>query len=115
MYRNGRILAALDVLLKARYTDRNLRIESLAELLEISERQFQRLMRAATGSSPTAYLREYRLERARELLRDGAGIGDAAHAVGFSSHAYFSCCFKACYGITPSQFQTQAGAFVNQS
>jgi AraC-like DNA-binding protein len=50
-------------------------------------------------------LRDYRLRVALRLLQEGHFIGDVADAVGFTSHAYFTTCFKAKFGITPSRFQ----------
>jgi len=40
-----------------------------------------------------------------KLAALGLGEGDVADAVGFGSHAYFTTCFKAKFGITPTRFQ----------
>ena len=108
MYRNGHLLETLGIELEKCFADRKLTIGSLAGFLGMSERQLQRLMRQAAGMSPSAYLRQYRLQRARGLLEDGRAVGDVADAVGFSSHAYFSCCFKTQFGVTPRRYRAQA-------
>lgn len=103
---HGEFVGSLERELESKYSRRSLTIGTLAQALGLSERQFQRRVRQATGKSPASYLREYRLVRARQLIGDGRSIGDIAHAVGFSSHAYFAHCFKAHFGQTPSEYMT---------
>ena len=100
-----RLLDALEAFLDFAHTDRTLSIRRLAEHVGLSERQLQRRIRSAIGMSPSAYLRAYRLNRAREKLADGVAIGDVAHAVGFRSHAYFSHCFRRHFGLSPTRFK----------
>ncbi len=85
------------------YTNSNFDVGSMAAEMEISDRQLQRKVKALTGQSPVQYLRQFRLEKSLQYLREGVPVGKAAKAVGFSSHAYFTSCFKAQFGITPQQ------------
>jgi AraC-like DNA-binding protein len=78
----------------------------MAAEMEISDRQLQRKTRAIIGQSPVHHLRQFRLEESLRYLREGVPVGKAAKAVGFSSHAYFTSCFRAQYGITPNRLQT---------
>jgi AraC-like DNA-binding protein len=87
---------------KQNYTNPNLDVISLAAEMKISERQLQRKVRALTGQSPMQYLRQFRLDESLHSLRKGVPVGKAAKAVGFSSHTYFTSCFKARYGFTPN-------------
>jgi AraC-like DNA-binding protein len=48
-------------------------------------------------------LKKYRLEKGKALLLSGEQISDTAFSVGFSAPSYFSTCFRAEYGISPSQ------------
>jgi AraC-like DNA-binding protein len=98
--------------------ERNFRTKSfgvtmLASQMNVSERHLQRRVGALTGQSPIKYVRCFRLQKSLGLLRNGAPVGKTALAVGFSSHAYFACCFKARFGTTPSQFQTRTIPFPN--
>ena len=52
------------------------------------------------------YLTDFRMEKARELLRDhGKQISDVAAAVGYSNASLFSATFKAAAGVSPARFR----------
>ncbi len=105
MRRAGHFINNLNRVLDQSYAITTLSISQMAVWMGISERQLQRRVKALTGLSPKQYLRRYRLEQSLVHLLDGVPIGEAAKAVGFSSHAYFTSCFKAEFGATPSRFQ----------
>jgi transcriptional regulator GlxA family with amidase domain len=88
------------------YANPNFDVISMAAEMKISDRQLQRKVKALTGQSPVQHLREFRLEESLQHLRQGVAVGKAAKAVGFSSHAYFSCCFKVRFGTTPGRLRT---------
>ena len=50
------------------------------------------------------YIRNIRIEKAKELLLQGNIIADTAYSTGFSDPNYFSKCFKKQTGKTPSEF-----------
>ena len=79
----------------------------MAFAMYMSARQLQRTLKSVTGHHPAEFLRAYRLKKARQLLRTGSHVGLAADAVGFSSPAYFTTCFKAQFGLTPTEYQQQ--------
>lgn len=63
-----------------------------------------KLFRKYLNTTPNAYLRLYRLERANKLLKTTElTITEIADAVGFGGSSYFSESFKAVYGITPRE------------
>lgn len=61
------------------------------------------------GLPPQAWLRNWRVARARLLLRNGLPLADAAAAVGFADQAHLTRVFKQVYGSTPGVLQ-RAGA-----
>lgn len=85
--------------------DAELNVTKAASAAGISERHLARLFNE-TGTSPSAYILQLRLELARRLLTDHAQaespIAAVARRCGFASQAYFARAYKTRYGITPS-------------
>ena len=73
----------------------------------MSERQLQRKIKVLLGTNPNNFIKEFRLNKAQELLKDGSQIGRIALDVGFSSQTYFGRCFKESFKCTPKQYQQQ--------
>jgi signal transduction histidine kinase/DNA-binding response OmpR family regulator/streptogramin lyase len=76
----------------------------MAEQLFMSTRQLGRKMKSLLDLSPIESIRTYRLKKAAEQLADGIPVSVVAFAVGFTSHSYFSRCFKAQYDCMPSNY-----------
>lgn len=56
--------------------------------------------------SPIEFLRGYRLKKAAALLKmKQLSVSEVAYRCGFSSAAYFAKCFKALYGVTPTDYK----------
>lgn len=89
------------------YKDANLDIAKIAANLAMSERQLQRKVKVLLDTSPALLLRQYRLNKAQEMLQEGHQVGRIAVDVGFSSQTYFGRCFKEAFGCTPKQYQRQ--------
>ena len=81
-------------------------IASVAEKLDLSERQFQRNLKKITGLTPSVYMKEIRLQMAREYLerRTYLQVKDVALAVGFTSTPYFSKQFQERFGKKPGEY-----------
>jgi AraC-like DNA-binding protein len=63
-------------------------------------------LKALTGQTITEYVRNYRLEKAAELLLNKTGtISEIAYQVGFESLPYFSKVFFEKFGKTPSEWR----------
>ncbi|MCJ8270045.1 MAG: ATP-binding protein, partial [Psychrosphaera sp.] len=99
-----KFLTALDNILEGAHSDMELRVGSLADGLNISERQLFRKLKSTVDMSPTEYLRNFRLLKAAGLLRLGQKSTVVALEVGFSSASYFTKCFRAQFGVAPSEF-----------
>ncbi|NQZ09043.1 MAG: response regulator [Algicola sp.] len=87
------------------YADIEFNATSLSEQLSLSERQLQRKIKALFDVSIPEMVRNYRLNKAIERLNGGQRASQVYFSVGFSSHSYFSSCFKAKFGQTPSEYQ----------
>ena len=92
-------------LIEKNYTNPMLNLSLLADKMATSERQLQRKLKALTDQNPIDLLREFRLKKASQLLKDGYQVSLIADECGFNSISYFSSCFKAQYGIPPKKYQ----------
>jgi signal transduction histidine kinase/ligand-binding sensor domain-containing protein/DNA-binding response OmpR family regulator len=80
-------------------------VEELAEFASISRSQLHRKLKYLTNQNATEFIRYVRLEKAVDLIKNGHDeIDKIGYAVGFSSHSYFTLCFKNQFGQTPSQY-----------
>lgn len=76
--------------------------DELAECVEISRRQLERLFRAYLDKTPTQYYLGLRLRNARRLLlQTEKTIIDISIACGFSSAPHFSKCYRDLFGLPP--------------
>lgn len=83
-----------------------LTLEEVAERTYMSRSQLCRLFRTQMGESFSAYVRNKRVERAKDLLAAGYGnMTQVAERCGFSSSAYFSTCFRQVVGCSPREFR----------
>ncbi|MCF6301277.1 MAG: helix-turn-helix domain-containing protein [Proteobacteria bacterium] len=73
--------------------------------MAVSDRQLQRKMKALIDKNPLDLLREYRLKKAVEILKNGYQMSITADRCGFNSVTYFAKCFKAQYGMFPKIYQ----------
>ena len=77
-------------------------IEILARQIGMSRPNLNRKFRALINQSTNQFIQSVRLQRAADLLRQGAGsVSEIAFQTGFSSTAYFVKCFKDHFGETP--------------
>ena len=100
-----KFLSRLETLVADLYSDPSLDIYQLADKMAMSERQLQRKLKVLLGTNPNNFIREFRLKKAKEMLKNGTQIGIVAFDVGFSSQTYFGRCFKDAFNCTPKQYQ----------
>lgn len=112
--RDQKLMEGLREWLEAHSGNSDSEIQAMAESVHLTPRTLQRKLKSLTGRTPAAYLREYRLARARRLLRfTDDNVTDIAHACGFSSSQYFSRAFRDEHGAPPEKWrqdQTHADA-----
>ena len=83
--------------------------ESLAERIQLSRRQLERLFRRHLGRTPAQFYLETRLERARHLLfQTDMPIMSVACATGFVSASHFTTCYRQMFGKTPRAERVRA-------
>lgn len=92
--------------IKANIGNADYNVETMAQDLCMSRMNLYRKVKALTGLTPSALLREVRLKTAAQLLtsRPDVSINDVARRVGFTSSSYFAKSFKEQFGVLPSDF-----------
>ena len=76
----------------------------------MSRSQVHRKLKALTNQPATLYIRNYRLHRAADLLKQRAGnVAEISYKVGFNSPTYFSSCFHELFGYPPSVLTKDSG------
>lgn len=89
--------------------DRQVSLDELANLLNLSRFHFCTAFRLATGQTPHRWLTARRVERAKELLRHSdALITDIALRVGYQTPSAFAASFRREVGMTPRGFRRNA-------
>lgn len=78
-------------------------LAAAASLCSLSPAYFSRKFQSAFGMGFVAYQTRLRLQQAARLLAHGdMPVSQVAYRLGFTSHAYFSQCYKAAFGVSPS-------------
>ena len=88
-------------------------MSEIAQWVNISRRQLERLFCHYVNASPSRYYMELRLTRARQLLQQSnKPIAEVAVATGFVSISHFRSCFYQLFEMSPTQFRKlcQAGS-----
>ncbi len=94
----------------AQMSNPELSIEEIASEMGLGHSQFYRKIKALTGYTPVELIRQLRLREGRRMLTaTDKSISEIAYAVGFSSPAYFTKCYRAAFNETPSALRDKLG------
>jgi len=99
----------INQLLDQNIENKNFGVSEITKSLGISRSQLQRKLKSITGNSTSSYIREYRLKKGHEMLKDGvAKASEVSYKVGFSSPSYFNAAFSKFYGYAPGKAKFQS-------
>lgn len=101
---DAEFLERLNAIINESITNEEFSIDVLADRLNMSRSSFYRKITGIVGMSPSDYLKNFRLNRASELLCDGCRVTEVSDRVGFTSSSYFAKCFKEKFGVLPSEY-----------
>jgi AraC family transcriptional regulator len=86
--------------------DKDLRIEQIARMANLSNFYFIRLFKTAFGRTPHQYILDCRIELARNLLQDTfLPISEVAQRCGFSTQSHFTSAFRQATDESPRAFR----------
>ena len=88
----------------------NISIGDMAEATATSRSGLNRKMKSILGVTPLDFIREARIRKACQLLKEGGTVNDVAYKCGFSDPKYFGKCFKAGVGMTPTEYKAENSA-----
>ncbi|MDN5211814.1 two-component regulator propeller domain-containing protein [Fulvivirgaceae bacterium BMA12] len=90
--------------------DTEFNVETMVKELGLSRSNLYLKLKELTGLSSSEFIRNIRLKRAVQLLKQGdLSVKEVMYRTGFNTASYFSKCFKKQFGMVPSDYirQTQ--------
>jgi len=99
-------LEKITKIIEENLSNSNFGVEELSIEAGLSSSHFYRKLKQLTGQVPNAYLRNFRLQRAAELLDSNTGfnVAEVMYQIGIESNSYFSTSFKKLHGVSPSEY-----------
>lgn len=92
------------------HTEPPLSTLALAEGINVTRRQLERLFKLHLNDTPSAFYLRLRLEKARQLLRQtGMSVLEVSLACGFESASYFTRSYRARFGRCPREERRREG------
>jgi len=99
------LLQSLYNKLEEKWQDPEFDIPEYCQAMAMSQSQLYRKTTALTGFSCNILLKEFRLEKAKELMKKQRyTISQITFDSGFTSPSYFTKCFKKKYGLLPMEY-----------
>ena len=81
-------------------------IDTIAEMINMSPRTFQRRFKKATGDSPLVYLQRFRVEMSKRMLEKGnRSIEEITFRIGYENSSSFRKVFKKYSGLSPAEYR----------
>jgi signal transduction histidine kinase/DNA-binding response OmpR family regulator len=103
--RDKAFMDSLYQLMENELSNPELNITRMTEVLHISRTKFYYKIKSLTGVNPNVFFKNYKLNRAVELMKENKySLAEIADITGFSTASHFSTSFKKQFGSTPSQY-----------
>lgn len=90
-------------------------LAQLAALAGLTPFTAIRRFRRETGTTPYAYLIQYRVRRAQRAIGAGASLTEAALVAGFADQSHMTRAFVRQFGVAPGQWRSRAISFKTEA
>lgn len=99
-------------IIKEHYKNSYFEVSDFCEAAGVSKSLLNKKLQSLVGQSAGQFIRNYRLNIARDLLQKsrankGMNIAEIAYEVGFNDPKYFTRCFTKYFNTTPSSYLTE--------
>ena len=93
---------------------KNISVEELSNITGYSVSHFRKLFVKTYGISPQAYMLDYKIQKARELLEEEPekSVEEIAELLGMCNASYFCKLFKNKTGYSPNKYKNSFGSIV---
>lgn len=109
--RYDEIINTVQGYIRSDYMDKNLSINSLAEMVSLSPGYLGRLFKRNTSVALVDYINNFRIQKAKELLAaTSSPINEIIDQVGFTNSNYFYPLFKKLCGVTPKEYRQNSSS-----
>jgi AraC-like DNA-binding protein len=88
-----------------KYLSEKIELEKIASSAFMSRFHYTRIFKRVYGLSPRQYLKDLRINKAKELLKQGLNISQVCFEVGYDSLPTFCNAFKKATGYSPGEYQ----------
>lgn len=102
-------LSKLSKVMEDQMNNPDLNVDTVVDHFNLSRTNFFHKLKSLTGLSPILYIRDVRMRKAAELIREQQyTMAEIAYMVGYNDPHYFSKSFKAFWGMTATEYAKRA-------
>lgn len=100
------LIRRIEKIVEDNYSDINLSRKMVSEQIKINANYADSLFKKAYNKTISAYIADYRMEKAREFLKStDYSVNEIAGMIGYSGGSHFIYNFKKKYGVTPNEYR----------
>lgn len=103
--KDAAFLDKLAAIMEEQLSNPELNVDQLVGYFSLSRTNFFHKLKSLTGMAPITYIKEMRMRKAAELIKENQyTMAEIAYMVGFSDPHYFSKSFKSFWGMTSTEY-----------
>ena len=103
--KDAAFLNKLAGIMEEQLSNPELNVDQLVSYFSLSRTNFFHKLKSLTGMAPIMYIKEMRMRKAAELIKENQyTMSEIAYMVGFSDPHYFSKSFKSYWGMTSTEY-----------